>query len=188
MEIKNPYLSDVAIVIVDDEPDIASLLKDIVKDIVRNVHAFTSGREALEHVRNHDADIMVLDINMPEIDGITLLREIRRIKPQTAIIVYSGCFNNENMRVMIQNEAFDILVKPADIDDFRMTIRRCIEKVKTDRILNEILETLMYATSSKLKPEDFMKLSAAEKSKVLAAMLGVLRSKIANKKLGGIAS
>lgn len=180
-------IHDVSIVIVDDEPEIVKLLADLVKDSIRDVYTFTSSLEAQKFLREKDVDIAILDINMPGVDGITLLRELKLNKPATACIVHSGYFNNENMRIAVQHEAFDVLIKPADIDDFKISIMRCIQKIKTERVLNEILELLMYATSSKLKKEDFLKLSSADRSKILGAMLGVLRAKMTNKKFGGAA-
>ena len=176
---------DITLAIIDDEPEICELLKDMSQDLVKEVHLLHSGESAIEFFRDHHIDISIIDIRMPGIDGISLLRELKVLQPNVVAVIHSGYFNNQNMRTAVRHDAYDLLVKPVDFDDFRFAMGRYIDKVKTDRALFDVLETLLYATSSKIKPEDFHRLPPESKRKALEAMLAILKMRLAKKELQG---
>ena len=178
-----PQREDIVLAIIDDEPEICQLLKDSVQDMVKDVHMIYSGESALEFFRNQRVDIAIIDIRMPGIDGLSLLRELKSLKPNIVAVIHSGFFNNQNMRTAVRGDAYDLLVKPVDYDDFRFAMARYIDKAKTDKALIDVLETLLYATSSKIKAEDFHRLPSEAKRKALEAMLAILKIRLAKREL-----
>ena len=176
-------IEDITLAIIDDEPEICQLLNDLSQDMVKEIHMLYSGESALEFFKTNKVDIAIIDIRMPGVDGISLLREIKQLHPNLVAVIHSGFFDNQNMRMAIRHDAHDLLIKPVDYDDFRFAMTRYIDKVKTDRALYDVLETLLYATSSKIKPADFHKLPAESKRKALEAMLAILKLRLAKKEL-----
>lgn len=78
------------ILVVDDEPDIVGELSYILKDFGHNVFEASHGVEALRIISTHDIDSVLTDFDMPFLDGLSLLRRIKKEWPSTKVIVMSG--------------------------------------------------------------------------------------------------
>ena len=120
------------ILVVDDEPDFEPLvLQRMRRDIRSGLYSFVfahDGVEALERL-NEDADIdMVLsDINMPRMDGLTLLEQIPQVDPNLRCVVVSAYGDMKNIRTAMNRGAFDFVTKPVDFEDLQVTIERTLE-------------------------------------------------------------
>ena len=120
------------ILVVDDEPDLERLmLQRMRREIRRGEFQFTfagNGVEALEAL-NKDPEIeMVLsDINMPEMDGLTLLEQIPKVDPNIRSVIVSAYGDMKNIRTAMNRGAFDFVTKPLDFDDLRVTIDRTLK-------------------------------------------------------------
>jgi putative nucleotidyltransferase with HDIG domain len=86
----------------------------------------SSGQMALGKVSETDFDLVLLDVNMPDMDGISVLKEIHLINEETQVVMISGLSQIENVRSALRDGAYDYLVKPWDIDDLELTIRRAL--------------------------------------------------------------
>ncbi len=110
-------MTDFRVLLVDDEAD---FLETLVKRLQKRKLAAAgarSGPDALALLDREPADVVVLDVRMPEMDGIQTLREIRRRFPLVEVILLTG---HANMEVAVQGMelgAFDFLMKPVDIDE-----------------------------------------------------------------------
>ena len=105
------------VLFVDDEEDyLTTLLKRMRK---RDVEAagVGSGEEALSYLDGHPADVVVLDVRMPGMDGIETLRHIKKKAPLTEVIMLTGHASLEAAREGMELGAFDYLMKPVDIDE-----------------------------------------------------------------------
>ena len=105
------------VLFVDDEEDYrTTLLKRMRK---RDVAAagVGSGEEALAYLHGHPADVVVLDVRMPGMDGIETLRKIKKTAPLTEVIMLTGHASLEAAREGMELGAFDYLMKPVDIDE-----------------------------------------------------------------------
>jgi YesN/AraC family two-component response regulator len=96
----------------------------------------------LELINSHpDIEIALLDINMPGMDGLTLLEKIRDTKPLLRVIMLSAYSDMNNIRAAMNMGAYDFITKPIDMKDLELTIKRTMEEVKqlkeTLRIQNE---------------------------------------------------
>ena len=122
------------ILVVDDEPDLEQLVRQRMRrEIRRGLYEFVfarNGVEALDRL-NGDQDIhMVLsDINMPEMDGLTLLEQIPTVNPNIHAVVVSAYGDMENIRMAMNRGAFDFVIKPIDFEDLQLTIGRTLEHI-----------------------------------------------------------
>ena len=123
------------ILVVDDEPDLEHLVRQRMRRDVRAGHyefVFAyNGVEALE-VLNADPDIdMVLsDINMPRMDGLTLLEQMPQVDPDLRAVIVSAYGDMKNIRTAMNRGAFDFVTKPIDFQDLRVTIERTLEHLQ----------------------------------------------------------
>ncbi len=120
------------ILVVDDEPDLEPLvLQRMRRNIRRGEYEFVfahDGVEALEMLMaDKEIDLVVSDINMPRMDGLTLLQQIQEVTPDIRAIIISAYGDMENIRTAMNRGAFDFVTKPLDFQDLRLTIQRTLQ-------------------------------------------------------------
>ncbi len=128
----------IRILVVDDELDVETL---ITQKFRRKVHreewelTFSrDGEEALETLKNNpEIDIVLSDINMPKMDGLTLLQKIREEKFDLRTIMVSAYSDIENIRSAMNNGAFDFITKPINFQDMEITIQRSFNNLSEMR-------------------------------------------------------
>jgi len=87
------------------------------------VHGAASGEEALAWLDAHEADVIVLDVKMPGLDGIQTLREIKKARPTLEVIMLTGHANLEAANEGMALGAFDYIMKPCNIDELLYKIQ-----------------------------------------------------------------
>lgn len=122
------------ILVVDDEADLEVLIKQKFRQKIRqNEYEFLfalNGRQALEQLENNpDVDLVLSDINMPEMDGLTLLSRINEKNSLLKSVIVSAYGDMENIRIAMNRGAFDFITKPVDFKDLEITIDRTINHV-----------------------------------------------------------
>lgn len=132
------------ILVVDDEADLELLVKQKFRRKIReNVYEFVfaqNGEEALQKVaENPDLDIILSDINMPVMDGLTLLSRLPDANPMVKAVVVSAYGDMQNIRTAMNRGAFDFVCKPVDFDDLDVTMEKTIQHV---RQLQETLKAI----------------------------------------------
>jgi DNA-binding NtrC family response regulator len=121
-------MNDFRVLFVDDEVDfLDTLLKRMRKRSV-NVFGVKSGEDALEWLSGNIADVVVLDVRMPGMDGIETLRAIKKLNPLVEIIMLTGHANLEVARKGMELGAFDYLMKPIDIDELLYKVQDACKK------------------------------------------------------------
>lgn len=123
------------ILVVDDEADLELLVKQKFRRKIReNVYEFIfaqNGEEALQKVKEHpDLDIILSDINMPVMDGLTLLSRLPEANPMLKAVMVSAYGDMQNIRTAMNRGAFDFVCKPVDFDDLDLTMEKTIVHVK----------------------------------------------------------
>ena len=123
------------ILVVDDEPDVKPLMLQRMRRHIRSGrYSFVfaqNGVEALEVLNDEpDIDMVVSDINMPRMDGLTLLSQIARLDPNLRSVIVSAYGDMKNIRTAMNRGAFDFVTKPLDFDDLQVTIERTLENMK----------------------------------------------------------
>jgi len=124
------------ILVVDDEEDLKILIRQKFRQKIRkNEYEFIfadNGKHALEQLREHkDVDLVLSDINMPIMDGLTLLTKIKEQNSLLKSIMVSAYGDMENIRTAMNRGAFDFITKPIDFKDLEITIEKTIEYVAT---------------------------------------------------------
>jgi adenylate cyclase len=122
------------ILVVDDEPDLEILIKQKFRQKIRqNEYEFVfacNGLDALEKLKvNNDIDLVLSDINMPEMDGLTLLSKLGEQNGLLKSVIVSAYGDMENIRVAMNRGAFDFITKPIDFNDLEITIEKTIAHV-----------------------------------------------------------
>jgi two-component system, NtrC family, nitrogen regulation response regulator NtrX len=137
------------ILVVDDEPDIRSLVQEILEDEGFDVNVAENAEEARREVESFKPDLILLDIWMPDVDGITLLKEWKENDHISApIIMMSGHGNVETAVEATRHGAYDFIEKPLSISKLLLTIKHAFE---TTSLQQENLQ-LRHSTSSTLEP------------------------------------
>ena len=136
------------ILVVDDEPDVERLVRQRMRREIRSgQYEFVfagNGLEALDQLREHqDIDMVLSDINMPEMDGLTLLQQIPSVDPNVRSVVVSAYGDMKNIRTAMNRGAFDFVTKPIDFDDLRITIGRTLETIELWRSALESRDKLV---------------------------------------------
>lgn len=115
----------ISIVVVDDDIDILNLLKKILTKHNYRVHIFERPKEAFTYIKNHKPHITILDIIMPELNGIDLLKKIKTEFPDIHPIILTGNATLENTISALQNGAENFIQKPFNVSE----LLNIIEKV-----------------------------------------------------------
>ena len=134
------------ILAIDDEP----LLEYVILQLFRHqistqeleFEFAINGVQALEKLQtNGSFDLVLTDINMPEMDGLTLLENLPAIDPTLKAVVVSAYGDMPNIRTAMNRGAFDFLTKPIDFDDLKITINKALEFVRITREKEQQLAT-----------------------------------------------
>jgi sigma-B regulation protein RsbU (phosphoserine phosphatase) len=133
----------IKILSVDDENDLELLLTQYFRRKIRkgeyDFHFAHNGLEALTMLlKEKDFDIILSDINMPEMDGLTLLTKINEMQnPALKCIMVSAYGDMGNIRQAMNNGAFDFATKPIDLDDLSVTIEKAIEQINYIKMMEK---------------------------------------------------
>ena len=126
------------ILVADDEPDLEVLIKQKFRRKIRENHYeflfAENGKEALEKLdKNPDVDIVLSDINMPEMDGLTFLSHLKESNSLIKAVIVSAYGDMDNIRTAMNRGAFDFITKPINFDDLAVTMDKTIEHVIQSR-------------------------------------------------------
>jgi two-component system response regulator HydG len=126
------------ILLVDDEKRFAFTLAHLLRARGFDVATAFGGYEALEQITSGKAiDVVVLDVRMPDMDGITTLQRIKQFKPDIEVIMLTGQANLEDGVQAVRQGAFDYLQKPCDIEDILAKIKAAcnVEQIRRHQVL-----------------------------------------------------
>jgi phosphoserine phosphatase RsbU/P len=123
------------ILVVDDEPDVELLIKQRFRRKIRDgefeFEFALNGEDALEKLSaDHSIDIVMSDINMPVMDGLTLLTRLSSLDRVLRTVMVSAYGDMQNIRIAMNRGAYDFLTKPIDFEDFETTIHKTIQEIK----------------------------------------------------------
>jgi len=112
------------ILLADDDPDTLLVLKDRLESFGYQVTTVANGREAMEGLKRGNYAAVIMDIKMPEMDGLEALRAIKQIRPKTPVIMITSI--KEKMGVAVIEGAEACLLKPVDPDRLRAVLDRSL--------------------------------------------------------------
>lgn len=116
-----------SLLVVDDEENVAFTVSEILRREGYDVETTLTGENAIALLREREFDLVLTDLHMESIDGISVLTEIRRRQPLTIALVLTGFASLESAVASMRQGAYDYLIKPCMIEDLKHTIKRGLE-------------------------------------------------------------
>jgi DNA-binding NtrC family response regulator len=117
-------LNGIHVLIVDDNLGMLETLKDILREMNFNITVADNGFKAIEMVQDGRFDVILMDIQMPGIDGIETLKRIKYIKPSAKIILMTAYASEDIVLKAWKGGAAEIIHKPLDIDQLEKILRK----------------------------------------------------------------
>ncbi|MBD3299626.1 MAG: response regulator [candidate division Zixibacteria bacterium] len=118
------------VLLVDDEEELVAPLIERLKLRDYEAVGVLDGAEAIEMVKEREFDVVVLDVKMPGLGGLEVMRQIKAVRPDLAIILLTGRGSSKESDIGIEQGAYDYLIKPIDIKDL---IRKMNDAVAASR-------------------------------------------------------
>ncbi len=128
-----------SILIVDDEVGPRESLRMILKPIYE-VHTAENGQEALNFIFQKKADLVTLDLRMPGLSGIDVLKEAKKLKPDIEAIIVTGYGTLANAQEAIRYGAGDFISKPFNVADIIATVNKAFERRNSNKKIKDIIE------------------------------------------------
>jgi len=131
------------VVVIDDEVNAAAALETLLREDGYEVAKANDGRAGLLMVEKQDPDVVLTDLRMPEIDGIELLTRIKKIRPETMVILMTAYGTVKTAVKAMKLGAEDYLSKPIDVEELEVVLQKTIEKkrlLEETRFLRERLD------------------------------------------------
>ena len=116
-----------SVLVVDDEAGFRGLLHMELSRLGMKVQTAENGAESLRLMGKSTFDVVITDITMPEMDGLRLLQEIKRISPRTEVIVVTGFGAVETAVFAMRQGAFDFVLKPYDLDYLMSCVKKAAD-------------------------------------------------------------
>jgi two-component system, NtrC family, response regulator AtoC len=116
-----------SVLVVDDDADIQNLLSDLLKEEGYGVRTASNGAEALAAIAKDLPDLVMMDVQLPDQDGIGVLRQLKREHSELEVIVMTAYGGSSTAIKAMEHGAYDYVTKPFEIDDLLATLRRVFE-------------------------------------------------------------
>ena len=119
-------MQTIRILIIDDDREICEYMELLLEQNGYEVQAETDPREGIDLLKEEQFHVVVLDIMMPEINGMDALEEIRNFDSDIAIIIFTGYPSVDTARTSLQYDVSDYIKKPFDVDEFNDSLERIL--------------------------------------------------------------
>lgn len=117
-----------SILIVDDDINLCTVLKEELEEVGYNSNFVNSGAEALDFLKNNEVDLILLDLKMPTMDGFDVLKEIELNHIKAKVIVLTAYADVKSAIDSAKMGATDFISKPYDFDELLITIRKVLQR------------------------------------------------------------
>ena len=110
------------ILVVDDEPEVVSVLIDHLSARGHAVFGITGGADVTSWVQKHNCDLLLLDVSLPDVNGLNKISEVLSRSPKTKVIVMSGLHKETWAETALRNGAFGCIQKPIELDKLQRLV------------------------------------------------------------------
>ncbi len=124
------------ILIIDDEEDILEILSDVIKGWGHLPIVARDGKDGLRKFQEVPVDLILSDIKMPNLDGISLLERVRSSDKKIPVILLTGYPSVDSAVHAMKEGAFDYITKPVNLDELRIKIDRGLERARMNQSMN----------------------------------------------------
>lgn len=122
-------MNESVILVVDDEEIVRTSISAFLRDKFKgSVHTFSDGDEVISFMKSNCADLIILDIKMPKISGINVIKEAKKILPEIDILVVSAWISSDVANEAICAGATDYIVKPLDLKVLELKVSDILNK------------------------------------------------------------
>jgi signal transduction histidine kinase/CheY-like chemotaxis protein len=122
------------ILVVDDEANVLLTVVAILEQEGYDVDAAPSGAAAIDAIRGSHYDLVLTDLKMPGLDGLSVLTEVRKISPSTVTVMMTGYGSVDTALEAVQRGAYEYLLKPTEVADLKAAVRRSLERKRFSEI------------------------------------------------------
>lgn len=126
------------LLIIDDEASIRNTIRDIFEYENYKVDEAVDGLDGLEKIKSNSYDVALLDIKMPEMDGMEVLNKIQVIQPDLPVVMISGHANLETAVEAVRKGAYDFISKPPDLNRLLVTVRNAQDKTNQVKTIKKL--------------------------------------------------
>ena len=126
------------VLVVDDEAGIRELIKDVLSLEQYEIVTAADGLEALNALRKASFDLIILDITMPKLDGLSLLEKIRGENDQTPALLLSARNNRDDVTAGLRLGADDYVTKPFGIEELVLRVRAILRRTRTEGVVENL--------------------------------------------------
>jgi len=157
------------VLIIDDDSDMRSTLSDILQEQGYKVRGYGKGKQALDWLRKNPFDVVIVDIKLPDADGMELVEHIRLINPESAVIMMTGYASVETAIEAMKEGAYAYIVKPFNIDELNAVIKKALREIRLSLQNKQLIDKLQRANrelernKKSLLKERALQLEAANK-------------------------
>ena len=128
-----PSDESIQILLADDDDELRGILQRYLSRTGRSLYACKDGHEAIEALKGAFFDLVITDLMMPEIDGIQLLKEVKRLHPESMVILMTGYASLDTAIQAIRQGAYDYISKHFGLDELEVVVRNACEKISLMR-------------------------------------------------------
>ncbi len=122
------------ILILDDELIVCKRLRPNLEKSGFEVESFTKSNEALERVRQKRFDVVITDIKMEGLDGLGFMEEVKKISPETEVVVITGFATMDTAKQSYQKGVFDFIAKPFSLSEIQKVVKKAEAKALQNRL------------------------------------------------------
>ena len=125
--VKNPFVP--MVLIADDQETIRFTLQEVFSEQVSNIYTASTCEEARDLCVQYPINIAFIDLNMPQMGGLALFKEIKSINPQIMVNILTGQDNSAGVDDLLNDGVFDFILKPATFDRLQVCLDRCLRRL-----------------------------------------------------------
>ena len=135
----------IQILIVDDDEDIADILKDVVSDKDRTVDVCHDGLAAISNIQKANYDLIIVDLVIPKVGGLDVLKYAKNANPDVLVIIITGYASVETAVTAVKEGAYDYIRKPCKLEEIRIVVKNAVDKIRLNRENIDLLSKLQEA-------------------------------------------
>jgi DNA-binding NtrC family response regulator len=134
--------NDFKILVVDDNRELREILEEYLRGEGDYVEGANNGKEALERYRDNYYDLIITDLNMPELAGMELIKTVQQENEITEFVIITGYASMDSAVEAIKIGAFDYIVKPFRMEELKVVVKNVREKVRLKKLNTQLFDTL----------------------------------------------
>ena len=130
------------ILVVDDDPQMRFFLTQALRREEYEIDVAEDGASAIERAREQTYDLALMDVKLPDMNGLDVMREVRKIQPDLVVVVITAHGTRDTALEAVRRGAYDYFTKPLKVEELRVVIRRALERVTLNGQIEELKRQL----------------------------------------------